>query len=93
MPSDDRKLFSVLKAELAYLKRGGYRNLPSMSWRSPLLLHDSPMCLNFDRARNPRPCHACVMTSLVTANCLGERFPCRHIPLNEAGFTSIPTIV
>lgn len=27
------------------------------------------------------------MTSLVPSDCLGERFPCQHIPLNEAGFT------
>ena len=87
MPNDDRKLLSVLKAELAYLKRGGYRNLPSAPWRSPLIFQDSPTCLNFNRARNPRPCHECVMTSLVPADCLGERFPCRHIPLNDAGFT------
>ena len=87
MRNDDRKLLPVLKAELAYLKRGGYRNLPSTPWRSALIFQDSPTCLNFNRARNPRPCHECVMTSLIPADCLGERFPCRHIPLTDAGFT------
>ena len=27
------------------------------------------------------------MASLVRSDCLGERFPCQHIPLNNAGFT------
>lgn len=87
MRKDDRKLLSVLKAELAFLERGGYRNAPSAQWRSPLVFQDSPTCLNFDRTKNPRPCHECVLTSLVPSDCLREPFPCRYIPLNEAGFT------
>lgn len=51
MPNDDRKLLSVLKAELAFLDGGGYRNARSTQWRSPLLLQDSPTCLNFDRTK------------------------------------------
>ena len=51
MPKDDRKLLSVLKAELAFLEQGGYRNLPSSPWRSPLVFQDSPTGLNFDRTQ------------------------------------------
>jgi hypothetical protein len=87
MAKDDRKLLDVLKSELAFLKAGGYRNAPSAPWRSPLIFQDSPTCLNFDRTKHPQPCHECVMASLVPPDCLGERFPCRHIPLNNAGFT------
>ena len=87
MSGDDRKLLSVLRAELAFLEGGGYRNAPSAPWRSPLLFQDSPTCLNFDRGKNPRPCHECVMTSLVPLDCQGERFPCQHIPLNASGYT------
>lgn len=87
MPKDDRKLLSVLKTELAFLDGGGYRNAGFTQWRSPLLFQDSPTCLNFDQTKTPRPCHECVMTSLVPSDCLGERFPCRQIALNEAGFS------
>lgn len=41
----------------------------------------------FWQDQGPSACHECVMASLVPADCLGERFPCRHIPLNEAGFS------
>lgn len=34
-----------------------------------------------------RPCHECSIASLVPSDCLSERFPCRHIPLNDTGFT------
>lgn len=87
MSNDKRDLLRVLKAELAFLEKGGYRNAQDRPWRPKLILQDSPTCLNFGRVKDPRPCHECVMTSLVPPDCLGEKFPCRHIPLNEAGFT------
>jgi hypothetical protein len=87
MANDERKLLTVLRAELAFLEQGGYRNAPTAQFRPQFVFEDSPTCLNFGRAKNPRPCHECVMTSLVPADCLGEKFPCRHITLNEAGFS------
>jgi hypothetical protein len=87
MPNDERELLAVLKAELAFLELGGYRNAPTSQWKPQFVFEDSPTCLNFGRIKDPRPCRDCVMTTLVPADCLGEKFPCRHIPLNEAGFT------
>ena len=87
MANDDRPLLAVLKAELAFLEQGGYRHAPNTTWRSQFVFEDSPTCLNFGRAKDPRPCRDCVMTTLVPADCLQEKFPCRHIPLNDAGFT------
>ena len=87
MPSDERELLAVLKAELAFLERGGYRNGPGARPRQKFVFEDSPTCINFGLIKNPRPCRDCVLTTLVPADCLGEKFPCRHIPLNEAGFT------
>ena len=78
---------SVLRAELAFLERGGYHDVPSARWRSPLIFQDSPTCLNFERSKKPQPCHECVLSSLVPSDCMGERFPCQHITLNDAGFT------
>ena len=87
MSSDERELLAVLKAELAFLEKGGYRNGPGARPRQKFVFEDSPTCLNFNRTKDPRPCRDCVMTTLVPADCLGEKFPCRHIALNEAGFT------
>ena len=87
MANDERELLAVLKAELAFLELGGYRNTPTAQFRPQFVFEDSPTCLNFARTKDPRPCRECVMTSLVPADCLGEKFPCRHIPLNTAGFT------
>jgi len=86
MPNDERGLLPVLKAELAFLETGGYRDTGAQ-WRPKFLFEDSPTCLNFDNAKSPRPCHDCVLAALVPLDSLNEKFPCRHIPLNEAGFT------
>ena len=87
MTNDDRELLPVLKAELTFLEQGGYHNAQNAQWRTKFLFEDSPTCLNFAKVKDPRPCRDCVMTTLVPDDCLGERFPCRHIPLNDAGFT------
>lgn len=87
MSSDTRDLLKVLQQELQFLEEGGYRNSPSAQRRPQFVFQDSPTCLNFDRSKTLRPCHECTMASLVPSDCLGERFPCRHIPLNDAGFT------
>lgn len=88
MANDERKLLAVLKAELAFLEHGGYHKAPTDRSHSQFIFEDSPTCLNFGGAEHPRPCSECVMTSLVPADCLGEKFPCRHITLNKAGFTA-----
>jgi len=86
MANDERGLLAVLKAELAFLEKGGYRDTPA-EWRPKFFFEDSPTCLNFHRTRDRQPCSDCVMTTLVPSDCMNEKFPCRHIPLNEAGFT------
>ena len=86
MPNDERGLLPVLKAELTFLETGGYRETGAQ-WRPKFLFEDSPTCLNFDNAKSPRPCHDCVLAALVPLDSLNEKFPCRHIPLNEAGYT------
>lgn len=87
MSSDGRNLLEVLRQELHFLEQGGYRNSPSAQRRPQFVFQDSPTCLNFDRRKTLHACHECTMTSLVPSDCVGERFPCRHIPLNGEGFT------
>jgi hypothetical protein len=87
MPSDDRDLLTVLKAELEFLEKGGYRHSPTVPWRPQFIFEDSPTCINHGRRDNPLPCTECILMNLVPADCRNEKIPCRHIPLNPEGFT------
>jgi hypothetical protein len=82
-----RDLVSVLKSELAFLESGGYWSDRLPSWRTPLILEDSPTCLNFNRTADRRPCRECILMQLVPGEHVSEKVPCRHIPLNEQGET------
>jgi len=87
MASDDRDLLTVLKAELEFLEKGGYRYSPAAPWRPQFMLEDSPTCMNHGRRDNPLPCTECILMNLVPADCRNEKIPCRHIPLNPEGYT------
>lgn len=49
------------------------------------IFEDSPTCLNFRGADNPRLCSVCLLARFVPSDCLAEKIPCRDIPLNNAG--------
>ena len=50
MNNDKRNLVTVLKAELEFVEKGGYRNISLSAWRPQFIFQDSPTCLNFDSA-------------------------------------------
>src|SRR5260370_2823635 len=56
MHKDERDLLEVLKSELEFLGHHGYRRSPQTSWSPKANFEDSPMCINFHSAGNPRPC-------------------------------------
>jgi|SRR5215813_8038545 len=87
MTNDTRDLLTVLKKELEFLDKGGYRSTPQAAWRPKFLFQDSPTCLNSDPALAPRPCSECILTQLVPEAMQGKKFPCRYILLNERGET------
>jgi hypothetical protein len=87
MPSDERDLLTVLRAELSFALNGGYQNPTHAQWRPQFIFQDSPACLNHDPAQAPRPCGECVLMQLVPPEGRERKFPCRHIPLNPAGET------
>ncbi len=82
-----RDILPILKAELAYLERGGYRNSTHSHWYPKLIFQDSPTCLNFHHPLEPRPCSECPLMEFVPSEQKGKKIPCRHIPLNEQGAT------
>jgi hypothetical protein len=87
MPQDDRNTQEVLKAELNFVKKGGYGRSPREPWRAILALEDSPTCMNFDTKEDRTPCAECLLTQFVPADKRGEKVPCRHIPLTSRGDT------
>ena len=87
MAKDERDLLTVLKQELRFLERGGYRQTARAAWRPQFIFQDSPTCLNFDPTQQPRPCSDCVLMQLVPEVPQGKKFPCRFIPLNDRGET------
>jgi hypothetical protein len=87
MYKDERDLLDVLKAELAFLEKGGYGRSPRESWRQPLIFEDSPSCMNYDSKDHADPCSACILFQLVPPQFRGNQIPCRYIPLNKEGET------
>jgi hypothetical protein len=87
MPQDDRNPVKVLKAELNFLKKGGYGRSPREPWRATLVFEDSPTCMNYDNQDNRAPCAECLLMQFVPADKQGEKVPCRHIPLSAEGDT------
>jgi len=87
MAKDERDLLAVLKAELTFLERGGYRNTARAPWRPHFIFQDSPTCLNFDPTHTPQSCSDCVMMQLTPAAAQKKKIPCRYIRLNASGET------
>jgi hypothetical protein len=87
MSKDKRELLEVLKAELQFLEKGGYRQTARADWRPHFIFQDSPTCLNFDPTQQPRPCTDCAMMQVIPEDQRRKKIPCRFIPLNERGET------
>ena len=87
MTGDPRDLLKVLKAELEFVEKGGYRHTARAAWRPQFIFQDSPTCLNFDPAQPPKPCSDCVLMQLVPKDQQNRKIACRYIPLNEQGET------
>jgi len=79
MQNDMQEVLNLLRAELAFLKRGGYRERDA-DWRPRFIFEDSGIVCN-------RDCATCILTQFVAAKDRNKRAPCRYIPLNEQGET------
>jgi hypothetical protein len=82
---DARNLLATLKAELAFLEAGGYRDRPRFPWRPNFVFEDSPTCINFESKEARRPCSECLLMQFVPEEQRKLAFPCRHIPPTPDG--------
>lgn len=87
MTKDKRDLVDVLKTELQFLEKGGYRHTARAGWRPHFIFQDSPTCLNFDPTQPSRPCTECILMELLPGDRRDKKIPCRSIPLSENGET------
>jgi len=87
MPKDNRDTLEILKAELEFVKKGGYAPPSQDPWRTKLALEDSPTCMNHDHKEGRSPCAECLLMQFVPADKRGEKVPCRHIPMTSYGDT------
>ncbi len=87
MSKDERDVLEVLRFELEFLEKGGYGRSPRTPWRPQFIFQDSPTCMNYDSMANPAPCSECLLLQFVPSASHGEKIPCRHILLNQAGET------
>ena len=87
MAKNDRDLVQLLKSELQFLERGGYRQSLRAPWRPQFIFEDSPTCVNYGRKQRFLPCSECALVQFVPSDCREEAIPCRHIALNAEGYT------
>ena len=84
---DDRDALEVLKAELEFIEKGGYRRSVRTPWLPTSIFQDSPTCLNLGDPDRSRPCSECLLMALVPLERRSEDVPCHHIPLTPEGET------
>jgi hypothetical protein len=53
MSNDNRDLLTVLRSELEFLEKGGYRTPARADWRPHFIFQDSATCLNFNPSQPP----------------------------------------
>ncbi|MGB8321615.1 MAG: hypothetical protein WCE52_01515 [Candidatus Acidiferrum sp.] len=82
---DDRDILELLRAELAFLEKGGYRKGARYPWRPNFVFEDSPTCINFHEEGHSRPCTECALIQFVPEDRKKSRYPCRHIQLTSQG--------
>jgi hypothetical protein len=85
MANNQAYILEVLQSELAFLEGGGYQWCLQKPWRPPLVFVESRTCPK--HAGTSTSCEQCALAQFVPAESLGEKTPCWHIPLNEAGQT------
>lgn len=84
MHETKKDVLTTLQEELAFLERGGYRSPQQAAWRPQFIFEDSPTCLNFRNLGKRLPCRECALMEFVPSGSKQERFPCRHIPLDDS---------
>src|SRR5258708_35323199 len=87
MAQDEHEMLELLKLVLKFLENGGCGRSPRTPRRPPYIFEESPSCPILGDPARPHPCSECLLMKFVPDELQNENFPCRFIPLNEAGET------
>lgn len=87
MPQPNKGVLTTVAEELAFSGLGGYRSPQQAAWRPQFIFEGSPTCLNFRNPGKRVPSSDGALMEFVPDGSKRERFPCRHIPLDDSGHT------
>ena len=85
MTNNSRETLQLLKRELEFLNRGGYRRCPHSPWRAGYVFEESPSCPNLGDKARPHECTDCWLMQFVAPELRDEQVPCRFVQLTHAG--------
>lgn len=83
MEQNRQNLLNRLRAELEFVKSGGYRRSPRSPWRAPYIFEESPSCPNFTDRTRPHACQDCWLMEFVRPELREEQAPCRFVELAD----------
>lgn len=88
MASDQQDILEVLKSELDFIEKGGYK-IPEKEQTEAVstIFADSLTCLNYGYPYRVHPCGECPLMEFVPEDMRVSPMPCHHIPLDESGQT------
>lgn len=87
MNTDRETVLNLLKRELEFLEKGGYKRCLRWPWRAAYIFEDSPSCPNFSNRARPYACEECWLMEFVAPEFRAEQVPCRFVQLTPNGVT------
>lgn len=84
---DDQDVLEILKSELDFIEKGGYKRTARTPWLPASTFQDSSICLNSRDPDRNHPCDECLLMELVPPARRAEKVPCHHIPVTQEGET------
>jgi hypothetical protein len=83
MKENCKNVLDRLKAELNFVKSGGYRRSPRSPWRAPYIFEESLSCPNFSDRTRSHQCQDCWLMEFVAPDLREEQMPCRFVQLGN----------
>ncbi len=87
MLNNSQRVLNLLRSELEFLEKGGYRRSPSSPWRAPYVFEESPSCPKHADRTSQQRCEDCWLMQFVPRDLHAEAIPCRFVPLTADGIT------
>lgn len=82
-----KDVLTTLQEELAFLELGGYRSPQQAAWRPQFIFRGFPHLFELPKPREASAMPRMRADGFVPNGSKQERYPCRHIPLDDSGQT------